>query len=368
MRGQNSVTINGRAYDARSGLPVSTNAHAAPLAPARARAFSDIVRKVPAPGQPAAPAAARIIAAKPPAAVTAQKPSVVMPKPAVIRQSATPHKAVHTTTQKSQTLNRTALKRPVSAAAKPAAAASAKSPLISKFAPHPQFAPKPQRAIAAAPAAPAIKLAAPAPAKNHTAAPLAPAPIRQNSQLKEQLIKERIAEAEARKAEAKHNAKSARLRGIFKRKSKLANIATVSLAVLVLGGYLTYINLPNLSVRVAAARAGISATYPEYRPAGYSFSGPVAYEAGEVTLAFASNSNKEQAYQIRERASTWDSQAVLDNLVAKESGTYLTYSERGLTVYTYGQKAAWVNGGILYTLSGKAPLNSDQILKIASSM
>jgi hypothetical protein len=46
----------------------------------------------------------------------------------------------------------------------------------------------------------------------------------------------------------------------------------------------------------------------------------------------------------------------------------LTYSERGLTVYTYGSKAAWVNGGILYTLNGNAPLNSDQILKIASSM
>lgn len=239
-----------------------------------------------------------------------------------------------------------------------------KSPMISRFAAHPQFTGKP-KLPAAAPVQP--KPAAQTAAKTAATAKPAAAPP-DNSRLKEQLIKERIAEAEARKAHAKEHAKSTRVRRLFKRNPRFANIATASLAILLLGGYLTYINLPNLSVRVAAARAGINATYPEYKPDGYSFSGPVAYDAGEVTLAFTSNSNKDQAYRIRERASTWDSQAVLDNLVTKESGTYLTYSERGLTVYTYGQKAAWVNGGILYTLDGKAPLSSEQILKIASSM
>lgn len=326
--------INGRAYDAATGLPATSAAKIANNLP-KGKVFSDI-----------GPRKSVQDIAKPTAA-----------KAATPRQTGVNHRNIHQATQKSQTLYRAALKRPETAPAKPAA--PTKSPLISRFGP----------AQSAAKAIPAKPQEAPVqPAQPSAIAPVKPAQLL-GSELKERLIKEKIAEAEANKAKRKTASKhGGRLRAFMQRRPKIASIATVTMALLILGGYITYINLPNLSVRVAAAQAGINASYPQYQPDGYSFNGPVAYAPGEVTLNFQSNSNHDQDYIIKQRASSWDSQAVLDNYVSKETGTYLTYSERGLTVYTYGSKAAWVNGGILYTLNGNAPLSSDQILKIAASM
>ena len=40
----------------------------------------------------------------------------------------------------------------------------------------------------------------------------------------------------------------------------------------------------------------------------------------------------------------------------------------GLTIYSYGTHAAWVNAGILYTVDGNAELAPEQIQKIAASL
>ena len=126
--------------------------------------------------------------------------------------------------------------------------------------------------------------------------------------------------------------------------------------------------MPNLSVRVAAAQAGIDASYPGYHPDGYRLDGAIGYTQGEVNMKFASNSGP-QNFTISQKKSSWDSTAVLDNFVKDRAGeNYITYSERGLTIYTYGSSAAWVNNGVLYTIDGNAPLSSDQIRHIATSM
>jgi hypothetical protein len=135
-----------------------------------------------------------------------------------------------------------------------------------------------------------------------------------------------------------------------------------------LGGYFTYLNMPNLSVRVAATQAGINATYPDYQPDGYRLDGAIAAQEGKVQMKFASNSGP-QNYVITQEKSTWDSSAVVDNLVKPASNdSYVTTNERGLTIYTFDGNAAWVNGGILYTVGGDAPLSSEQIRRIATSL
>jgi hypothetical protein len=140
------------------------------------------------------------------------------------------------------------------------------------------------------------------------------------------------------------------------------------IGLLLLTGYFTYINLPNLSVRVAAAQAGIDATYPEYRPVGYRLNGPVAYKNGEVSMNFASNSGP-VSFSLNQSKSSWDSSALLEKYVnPKSDGKYATYSDDGLTIYTYGTDAAWVNGGILYTVDGSAMLSNEQIRRMATSM
>lgn len=146
------------------------------------------------------------------------------------------------------------------------------------------------------------------------------------------------------------------------------NVAAASLGLLLVAGYFTYINMPNLSVRVAAAQAGINASFPEYRPVGYSLKGPVAYQAGEVSMKFGSNTGP-VAFSLNQSKTSWDSAALLEKFVNPESESkYATYSDGGLTIYTYGTNAAWVNGGILYTIDGSANLSNEQIRRIATSM
>ena len=150
--------------------------------------------------------------------------------------------------------------------------------------------------------------------------------------------------------------------------ARLTGIAGASLAILVVGGYVTYINMPSLSTRVASAQAGIDASYPNYKPNGYQLSGPVSYTKGAVSMHFAANAGP-QNFTLSQEKSDWDSSAVLDNFVQEKVGdNYTTTTANGLTIYSYDKSAAWVNDGILYTIDGDAPLSSEQIQRIATSL
>lgn len=283
--------------------------------------------------------------------------------------------SVHQQPQKSQTLHRAALTRPAIKTVpsqQPPAQFTQKpniqrSPAISKFgAAAPQQTPaQAQQAALQQTETTEQPQVHPAVARalnnlNQRQAPQKPKPAQSPKELKEALIKERLAEVETTE-----KTKVKKSRNPFKR-SRLSAIATSTLAMLLLGGYLTYINLPNISMRVAATRAGVAANFPGYQPAGYSFEGPITYSAGEVAVRFKDKDNKN--FTVTQKTSNWDSQAVLDNYILKQTDSYLTYQEHGLTIYSYENKAAWVNGGMLYSIEGNANLSGEQILSIATSM
>ncbi|MGB3023756.1 MAG: DUF4367 domain-containing protein [Candidatus Saccharimonadales bacterium] len=149
---------------------------------------------------------------------------------------------------------------------------------------------------------------------------------------------------------------------------RISSILVACAAVILLSGYLTYIIMPSISVRIAASQAGIDATYPSYHPDGYRFVGPVAYQDRGVILSFSANGGS-QRYILTQSASEWDSKTVFDNLVARQSTPYSIHNTHGLTVFTFrDSNAAWVNRGILYTINGDAPLSTEQVLKIANSL
>ncbi len=140
------------------------------------------------------------------------------------------------------------------------------------------------------------------------------------------------------------------------------------IAVILLGLFAVYRFVPSVSVSLAASQAGVDAQYPSYVPDGFSLKQPVSYSDGEVALTFASNSN-DDAYTISQKRSSWDSSAVLDNVVTPLVGdNYTTTQERGLKIFTYAHGAAWVNGGVLYTISGEATLSNDQVRRIATGL
>lgn len=289
-------------------------------------------------------------------------------KPEAVRAAAVHAKGVHQTQQRSQTLSRQFVKKAQLATPKRPAVTggsmdmkkrptSVRSPHITKFAPHHSVKTVRQSA------APATKDIAPvthhvaAKAHKAMAKPSVAAP-RPAQEIKNSAI-----------AEALHKASNTPAKKPKTRTHRrVLNVASASLAVLLLAGYFTYVNMPGLSVRIAAAQAGIDASYPDYRPVGYRLNGPVAYKDGEVVIQFASNSGP-QKFALAQSKSTWDSSALLEKYVdPKSEGRYATYSDAGLTVYTYGTSAAWVNGGILYTVEGSAALSNEQVRRIATSM
>jgi hypothetical protein len=324
---QKTVTINGRVYDAHTGMPLDV------------------------------------------------EPTPVAAPQSSPKRSPLHHSAMHSRQQKSQTLNRRTVKNTQAVAAtksvtpkavkqeakvvKPAVV-PAKSPTITKFAPHPNGVKAHVMSdIAPARQHPSVtKAHAKLQAQKHVASAHAPKP---SHIVKQEVLKDALEKAPSKTDKPVKARRSRKL-------PRFVSVLSVSLAVLLLGGYFTYLNMPNLSVRVAAAQAGINASYPEYKPDGYSLRGPIGYNEGQVTMKFAANAGP-QGYSVAQTKSNWDSSAVLDNYVKEKAGdNYITYNERGLTIYTFDGNAAWVNGGILYTINGDAPLSSDQIRRIATSM
>lgn len=365
MASDKTITINGRLYDAVTGLPVEAK------------------KETPAPAK------------------STPKPA---PKPAAARKPATPRStqnstAVHsTTTQRGATLSRRVTKKPA-APAKPIVRkpgrlmdVAPQSRSISHFAPHPVMEPaKKAPAPAIKPTAAKQKVAAATPrpviAKPAPRA-TADAPARIHPTASRALAKKAVAKPAVKPATAKQ-IKDAQIEKALaptpkpkrqpRKAKKLAWLSRRSRRLLIIAGFLVLVGLiifgiyrlvPSISVGVAASQAGVNATYPEFTPDGYNLKQPVEYSDGQVVLTFHSNSN-DNSYTITQTRSSWDSSAVLDNVVKPKVGeNYVTTKERGLTIYSYkdNTSATWVNGGVLYTIDSSSALSGDQVRKIATSL
>jgi hypothetical protein len=143
-----------------------------------------------------------------------------------------------------------------------------------------------------------------------------------------------------------------------------------ALAVAIIAAVFIAVNkVPAIAVRVASAKAHIHAELPGYTPSGFSFSGPVSYSDGKVSIQFKANDSSNRQFTISQSGSKMSSKSLEDNVVPDNTQVQ-TSIVNGTTVYIYGQNndAAWVNNGMKYVVKDAASLNSDQLLKIASSL
>jgi len=375
MAPHKTITVNGRVYDAVTGLPLD-----APTASA-AKAKQSAAPKPASAAASSLTAAARPSGAPRPDVVkmtpTATAPKVAAPKPAShTARSTASAESVHSTMQRSQTLNRRATKKPTPTnrpiTRRPVAGRQmdiAKSGDVTRFAKHPVTTQSAQPAATVAASKP-TPVVADKPAQSH---PLAARAMARNKKAPTPVAKKpstakEVKNAAIDKAMATPTQKPAK--DTEPSKSKLRKLIIIVAIILVVAGALfaAYRLFPSISVGIASAQAGISATYPEFTPDGYSLSQPVTYGDGRVELKFHSNSN-DNYYTVTQTRSSWDPSAVLDKVVTPEAGAaYVTTKERGLTIYTYDSVATWVNGGIMYKIDSKAPLSGDQIRRIATSL
>jgi len=380
MAPHKTVTINGRLYDAVTGLPVESVTVTNPdKTPIKKKAETPATPKKTAPASSRGRTSTDVIESSTQRSKTlarriAKKPATPN-RPITKRQAPGKHMDIARSTRVAKfAANPVTVEKPVTPAAKTPATKLAPKPVTATA----KVAPKAKAAAVSAALKPApkpVKRAevADRPAQTHPLAKRAlarstpkkkPTPAAKPASAKE------VKDAQIAKALAPTPKPKKTRKRIMKDHPALRRsfIAGIIILVVALGLFAAWRLIPTISVSVAAAQAGISATYPEYTPDGYSLSQPVTFSEGEVDLKFTSHSN-DNYYVITQTRSSWDSSAVLDNVVTPVVGQdYTTTKERGLTIYTYDNSAAWVNGGILYKIDSKAPLSGDQIRKIATSL
>ena len=177
--------------------------------------------------------------------------------------------------------------------------------------------------------------------------------------------------SEKRKAkkEKKSRAKAEKeVRHLKKRKGGrvLLALATSAACVIALAAVVK-VNLPNISVKVAAVQTGVEASYPSYIPRGFNLSGVYTNEQS-VIIEFKGEDDK--SFSLAEEKSSWDSNALLTNYVKGAYGSsYDVIREQGITIYVNYSNAAWVNNGIFYRITANSGvLTKKQIKNIVGSL
>lgn len=380
-----TIELNGQLYDARTGRIISRPSDAAPAhqnarpsIPGSGKVVDGFVRRQQTfsalPVAPVIKTVRTIDINSAPAAMAVAAPTS---KPNTAR-SAPSH--VKANLEKSKTLMRPAVKKPQPViehkAETPAyrfkkenharslrAASAQKSPLIRRF--HPVN----RHAI--------IKKAAVLPvvaqneaAKRQISSQVAHLATSTEVKLKQSvdIIEESLRNASAHLETFEDNVAHSSFWTRFGFRNKAANLASLSFAGLLLVGFFGYQNAPNIDMRVAAAKSGVSAHMPGYSPAGFSAVRDVKSEPGKVSVIFRSNTD-DKKFTVSQQASNWSSDSLLSNHVLASKQPYQTYDDRGKTVYIYdNSNATWVNGGVWYRVDGNASLSSDQLLRIANSL
>lgn len=356
---KNTITINGKTYDATTGVPVGG-------------VFAPSVRTTD--GFAARPSA--------PAAQNAHQP----------RRERAPHKtvaakAVHHRQDKSKTLMRSGVKnparhkrpipqpaadvhleprqtlRPHHASATASAAHRAghvqRSHLVSKFGASHQPVVKKHQPLA-------VQHPPQHPAKQpSTHPPEELVPKSAASAMLDAALVKAVSHEQPKHHTATKRHRVARKMGLSPRFVSIS--AAIALVVLV-GAYFTYQNLPRIAMRIAASRSGISASYPGYTPRGYAMSGAISYSPGQIVVNFKSKQDQ-QSYAISQQKSNWNSETLESSYLAKLDQPVRRENAAGRTVFIYGDtNATWIDGGIWYRVDGKANLSTDQLLKLAASL
>ena len=316
MKNDDTITVNGQAYDTRTGLPVD---------------------------------------------------GTHQPTPPPLRSEAT---SLHAKTQKSVTLRRSATKKPA-----PVKKNETLSPMVAR---RPQrrsldIARHPRVTKTAAPATPTAADTPDIAPRTHPYVEKANQRIQEkkaprhfehqapsSKEVKEAEIERVLSEPTPAKTKPPKKHRS-------HRRKKMTRLGLIIASCVIVAGVIIWLSLPMISIKLASAQTGVSADIPHYTPEGFSLKLPIDTKDSKVAMTFSAR-HDDTSFVLTQSKSSWNSEAVRAMVETDSEGRFLTTRDRGLTVYTYNGNAAWVNKGILYMITGNADLSNDAIMRIANSL
>lgn len=350
--GQNTIAINGKRYDAKTGKLLTSAESVAHTSSQKKQNGTVVDGFSKRPGKPKAVAPAHQVHQKTEKSKTLMRGAVKKPVHNKVHAQAASAHAAPTGHDGSTPSNHSRIAR---------ANSTPKSSLISRFGSS-EFAsdiqkPKEHKTLAHVP----VKKAPPI--SGHHDAPLPIAKTFPNPFAS--AIENATSHQESSPKKATRRQRIARKLHVSPR---IISAGSMVMAGLLLGGFFVYQNIPNLAMKVAAARSGVEASLPAYKPAGFALNGPIKYSAGKISINYNSTTD-ERNFAINQSNTEWNDETLLDNFVAVERRAYQTYQDRGKTIYIYDDNnATWVDDGIWYQIEGASSLNSDQLLRIANSL
>ncbi|HVO86330.1 MAG TPA: DUF4367 domain-containing protein [Candidatus Binatia bacterium] len=283
---------------------------------------------------------------------------------------------LHRRPQRTKTLMRKAVKKPQASKAQVAERSASKPKIgnpirelraktVTKHAKVNRFGLLPQKKQLAevTPASKAMVVSASA---TEVMAPRVPSMVTSASHRKlENMLDEALIRADAHKHMLNRGRRARRIFGL----PRWLAFSLAAVVLIIAAAILVWQNVPAVAVQVAADRAHVDASVPAYTPAGYALAKTLKYEPGSVTISYVNKANQGQTFSLTQKASSWDSSTVQSNYLPTNASTQ-TSQVNGTTVYIYGDSgnAAWVNNGVLYSLSNKAHLSSDDVFKIVQSL
>ena len=156
----------------------------------------------------------------------------------------------------------------------------------------------------------------------------------------------------------------------FKKQTKrhLVSMAAGTFALVVIAGFAAYQNTPGLQFKVASIHAGVSTTMPNFKAAGFAYTGVRASD-GKLTIGFKDDTGK---YQLTQQTTNLANGDVIQNISATDASgnpNYTTVQAGDTTVYRFANTdATWVYGGTWYTVNGNSPLTDSQVQSLVKSI
>lgn len=150
--------------------------------------------------------------------------------------------------------------------------------------------------------------------------------------------------------------------------NKLKSVALSALAFLLIGGFITYQNLPTITLALANKDAGISAKIPKGVPSNFAISPKIDRSPGQVVMNFNSRVD-DRSFTLTQVKADTTVQSLKDVIARISDNQYQTYEAGGITLFlSSDNRADWMDGGMRYNITGKTGFSPDQLAQIASSL
>jgi hypothetical protein len=195
------------------------------------------------------------------------------------------------------------------------------------------------------------------------AAPAAPAAPHRKPYNKPDMFEQAIANASHFvdvKAHSKHLRKKA--------KRHVISMAAGTLALLVIATFAVFQNTPGLQIGYAGMKAGFASTTPNFKAAGFAYTG-VNGQSGKLTIGFAGSDGAK--YNLVQTPTSWSAADMIQNVSSTDQTgqpNYQTLQAGNTEVYRFDNNSAtWVKNGKWYQVNGQSGLSDQQVQALAQN-